>query len=291
MTADGHGAGTGGRPSGGTPQDEGSGLTLAIRVVSGLVGMALVVGLVLAGPWPFTIFVALVAGMAAAELCRAMRGAGIQVNEVLAVAAAAALPVVCAIGDGGGRALVLAVAVVAAGIWLLAAKDATPPGAAMSMLAYTYVGLLLSYLVLIRRLDSGVTFVLAAFVGTWVADTAAYAVGMTLGRHKLWPRVSPHKTWEGTVGGIVVTVAAFAGAVFLSQLSVWQRAAMGLAIAVAATAGDLVESRLKREFDVKDTGRLIPGHGGVLDRFDSTLFVAPTVYVLLRLWGQGPWAG
>jgi phosphatidate cytidylyltransferase len=276
-----------GRPT----QDERKARTLAIRVVSGVVGIALVVGIVLAGLWPFTVFVALVAGMAAAELCRASRGAGVRPNEVLAVAAAAALPVVCAVGDGGGRALVLALAAIAAGLWLLAGRDATLEGSAMTVFAYTYAGLLLSYLVLIRTLDGGVVFVLTAFVGTWVADTAAYAVGMTLGRNKLWPAVSPNKTWEGTVGGVVVTVALFAGATFLVQLSVWQRAAVGLAIALAAVAGDLVESRIKRELEVKDTGRLIPGHGGVLDRFDSILFVAPTVYALLRLWGQGIWAG
>lgn len=292
MSADGSGAqAAAGQPGRGPAQEERNGRTFAIRVVSGLVGISLVVGVVLAGLWPFAVFVACVAGLATAELCRAARGAGIQVNTWLALASAAGLPIVCAVGDGGGRALVLALAVAAVGLWLLVAKEATTAGAAMTVYACAYVGLLLSYLVLIRRLDDGMVFVLATFVGTWVTDTAAYAVGTTLGRHKLWPRVSPHKTWEGTLGGIVVTVAAFAGAAFFVQLSVWQRAVMGLVIALAATAGDLVESRLKRGFDVKDTGRLIPGHGGVLDRFDSTLFVAPSAYVLLRLLGASPWAG
>lgn len=266
-------------------QDERSGRTLAIRVVSGAVGIALVVGAVVAGLWPLAVLVSVAAAIAANELCRAARGVGIHVSVWLATVVAAALPLVCAIGDGAGRALVVAAGVVAAGLWLLVGKDATAPGVAMTVLAYTYVGLLLSYLVLIRRLEDGMVFVLAAFVGTWVADTAAYAVGMTLGRHKLWPRVSPHKTWEGTIGGILVTVILFAAATFFVQLSLWQRAALGLAIALAATAGDLVESRLKRAFDIKDSGTLIPGHGGVLDRFDSTLFVAPTVYALLRLLG------
>lgn len=118
---------------------------------------------------------------------------------------------------------------------------------------------------------------------TWASDTFAFAVGKAAGKTKLCPTISPGKTQEGAIGGFVgtIVVALIFSAIF--GFSLLHGFAIGLIVAIAAPLGDLVESILKRVCDVKDSGTLIPGHGGVLDRFDSLLFAAPAVYVYITL--------
>jgi phosphatidate cytidylyltransferase len=125
--------------------------------------------------------------------------------------------------------------------------------------------------------------VVAVFASIWCCDSAAYFVGRALGRHKLFPRVSPHKTWEGAIAGVVCAVAAFlvARALVLPYLSAGSAVVCGLIVGVFGQLGDLAESLLKRDAGVKDSSSLIPGHGGVLDRFDSLMFVSPLIYVYL----------
>ncbi len=125
---------------------------------------------------------------------------------------------------------------------------------------------------------------IAAILATiWVCDTAAYFGGLTLGRHKLFERVSPKKTWEGAVLGFVFAIATMllAQQVFLEYLSIADAIVIGSIIGVFGQAGDLIESRLKRDAEVKDSSAIIPGHGGVYDRFDSLVFVAPILYLYL----------
>ena len=118
-----------------------------------------------------------------------------------------------------------------------------------------------------------------ALLGTWITDTGAYFVGRTMGRHPFFPKISPKKTLEGAIGGWVagVVTVMLLGAGWL-DLSPPHGFALGTLLALGATFGDLAESVLKRQVDVKDSGNLIPGHGGMLDRIDSLLFVMPIVY-------------
>lgn len=130
---------------------------------------------------------------------------------------------------------------------------------------------------------------LALFVIVWTNDTGAYCVGSLLskrkgGNHKMAPRVSPGKSWEGLIGGLLFAVIA--GGIFsiwVDQWSLWQWMLMGLMIGIAATMGDLTESLMKRTIGVKDSGRFMPGHGGVLDRFDSMLLVVPVVFIIILI--------
>lgn len=141
-----------------------------------------------------------------------------------------------------------------------------------------YVGLPLRYFLELRGLPDGVAWVFLALLTTFANDTAAYAVGRGIGRHPMAPGISPGKTWEGALGGLVAAVIACPVLAMLLGLPEGPWAVLGLGIGTAAQAGDLLESALKRRAGVKDASALVPGHGGVLDRLDSLVLVAPLVY-------------
>jgi phosphatidate cytidylyltransferase len=131
---------------------------------------------------------------------------------------------------------------------------------------------------------AGPYLVLTMLVMIWINDTFAYLVGIWLGKNRLFERISPKKSWEGSVGGLVFTlIAAYFWAQMGGLLAVNEMLILALIVVVFSTLGDLVESMLKRQAGVKDTGRLIPGHGGILDRFDATFFVTPFVVIYLSI--------
>ena len=146
-----------------------------------------------------------------------------------------------------------------------------------------YIAWLLGHLILLRRLEQGIPLIFFLFLVTWANDTGAYYVGSLWGRRPLAPRISPMKTWEGLAGGLLGSVVtAFAcRAWFLESLSAADALLVGLLIGLAAPLGDLCESVLKRSAGVKDSGALIPGHGGILDRVDSLIFTTPAFYYYL----------
>ena len=145
-----------------------------------------------------------------------------------------------------------------------------------------YVGWLLSYLVALRGLDGGRNWVFFALFITWASDTTAFFIGRRFGRHKLAPNISPGKTWEGTIGGIVgaiiMSILFFTSTPFHLPLVYWQAIVLSILVSIFGQVGDLVESLLKRNMGVKDSGRLLPGHGGILDRLDSIIFAGIVVY-------------
>jgi phosphatidate cytidylyltransferase len=147
-----------------------------------------------------------------------------------------------------------------------------------------YVGWMLSYWLSLRGIDDGRNWVYIAMLTVFANDTGAFFVGRALGRHKLAPAISPAKTWEGAIGGLGCAVlGAVITAVVLSLVSTytfayWQIIVLGLIVSLFAQLGDLVESLLKRNAGAKESGRLLPGHGGILDRFDSIVFVGAVVY-------------
>ena len=125
---------------------------------------------------------------------------------------------------------------------------------------------------------------LAIYIFIWVSDTGAYLCGSLLGRHRLFPRISPKKSWEGSIGGALLTVgAAVAVAHFYSFMNVWQWIGMALVVVVFGTYGDLTESMIKRHLGIKDSGNILPGHGGLLDRLDSMFFAIPAVIMYLYM--------
>jgi len=148
------------------------------------------------------------------------------------------------------------------------------------VLGVIYIPLLLSYLVLIRNGDDGVPWIFFLLIVVFLGDTGAFYAGSYLGRHKLCPAVSPNKTIEGSVGGLAVNVCAGAlFKIFFFPLFPWGLSILFfLSIGVAGQVGDLFESELKRVSKIKDSGTLLPGHGGILDRIDALLFAAPAAY-------------
>lgn len=179
----------------------------------------------------------------------------------------------------------------------LYAKKADPVSNwAYTMMSQMYIALPLSMLAVLsfRSVpDGGVVYTslmpLCVFVFLWINDSGAYCCGSLLGRHKLFPRISPGKSWEGSVGGAVFVVAAAVGIWYVAekygmndlQLEHYEWVGLGLVVVVFGTWGDLVESLFKRTLGIKDSGSILPGHGGMLDRFDSSLLAIPAAVVYL----------
>lgn len=177
----------------------------------------------------------------------------------------------------GGVALVLF-------LLLFGFADYSFEQAGVALLGVCYIPMFFSYLLLLRSLPCGKRITILAFILTWTVDSAAFLVGSRFGQSHLVPKISPNKTWAGALAGlggsIVVSLLA------ASYLGITRPAAivLGLFVGIAAMVGDLIESVLKRLAHVKDAGSILPGHGGILDRFDALLLVAPTLYFVLKLW-------
>jgi phosphatidate cytidylyltransferase len=185
------------------------------------------------------------------------------------------------------RALVLAVVLMALLHRLGGRKTVTHGLLDPAIVAFgpLYVGLCLGHLLLTRALTEGEFLIFFVFFVTWAADTGAYYVGTALGRHKLAPSISPNKTMEGLAGGwLAALLAAFAArAWFLPSFTALDCVAAACLLTVAGLLGDLAESAMKRGAGVKDSGGMLPGHGGMLDRLDSLLFTAPVFYYYVIL--------
>ncbi|MDZ7291113.1 MAG: phosphatidate cytidylyltransferase [candidate division KSB1 bacterium] len=220
----------------------------------------------------------------------------VQPNRVLGVAAALLLGLqIYFRGSGGAWLMIMIFVVLLVLVELFRNKGSALLNAGVTVLGLVYVAGLWSFLLLIRELprlypekiaySSAGTWLVMLLITVWVCDTAAYFVGLGLGRHKLFERVSPKKTWEGAAGGVIfaILMAVTAHYWFVRELRLTDSIVIGLLIGTVGQASDLAESLFKRDAGVKDSSSLIPGHGGVLDRFDSEMLVAPLVYLYLLL--------
>jgi phosphatidate cytidylyltransferase len=255
---------------------------------------AIVVGLLLGGlalvtlftiKVIFLIYVAAVVALGLWELTRALEVRGVRV-PLVPVGAGGAVMLGLAYYSGE-RPLVAALAVTAIAVlaWRLAGgstgylQDVTA-----GIFAVVYLPLMASFVALMLAAPDGSRRVLAWIVVTICSDIGGYLVGSLLGRHPMAAVISPHKTWEGFAGSALACVVA--GVLLLTLLlhgAWWQGAVLGVAAVAAATLGDLSESMIKRDLQIKDMGTLLPGHGGVLDRIDSLLITAPVVWLLLMI--------
>lgn len=272
---------------------------LTTRILFALVGAPLTIALIYAGGWVLAAALGIVASLGAWELFRMSRGRGNDPMENAGIVVSACIPLlVHATYLGVFRVTItmgvmLFLALVAGVIWARGVERKPLVSLAITVIGAIYPALV-TYMYPIRYHEyavgtlAGTVLLMFPIALTWATDTGAYAFGRMFGRHKLIPKVSPKKTVEGALGGIVMAVVvAWLYVSFLlrpyAQLSMLPVAFTGFAIVIAIVAqtGDLAESLFKRDAGVKDSSTLIPGHGGILDRFDSLLFVLPVAYLLL----------
>jgi phosphatidate cytidylyltransferase len=258
------------------------------RVAAGLVGVAILVpSLLWGGPVIVDVFVWLALGIALFEYGRM----AFPDQPVLraAVACAGVLVFACMVYLSTRALGPLLIALTLGSFLLVMGLSERMDGAAdrvgRLLLGALYVGGLFAFIPLIRRFDDGVGWIFLLLAASWLGDTGAYFAGRAFGRHKLAPVLSPKKTWEGAIGGLLTSMAGAVlfGWLFGLDLSWWGIALLGGLLDVFGVLGDLAESMLKRAFGVKDSGSILPGHGGILDRVDSVLFAGPVLYLVVSV--------
>lgn len=252
------------------------------RILTAAVGLPFLIAAVWFGaPW-FTLLVAAVATFASFEFYRMVTSSKGQPLSYFGLIWVLLFVLSPHCPNINTIPLLMTSAIVFSLIWLLfrPSKEKAFYDWAWTLAGIFYVGWMLSYWVNLRNLEAGKEWVFWAFFITFATDTAAFFTGRSWGKHLMAQVISPGKTWEGAIGGLL---AAIAVSLALSQLlplplDYWQIVLLGGLVSVFAQLGDLVESLLKRNMKVKDSGRLLPGHGGVLDRIDSIIFTGVVVY-------------
>lgn len=268
----------------------GSAEKLLTRTTSGAVYAILTIGCLFLGPFATTVLIMGMAWLCCSEFFRICRMGGRGPNEFFGLVAATLFPLAAYARGVSGLAVVLLLFLIAMSAWYVATPSANIADVAVTVFGPVYTSFCFSSIVLIRAFDKGLQGALLAFgvmLCIWASDSFAYVVGSKIGKHKLAPRISPNKSWEGFWAGIVGSVLTWVvvALVGVDGLSVWHALPLGVVVGVVGVVGDLFESRLKRGVGVKDSGNLMPGHGGLLDRSDSLLFGSVAAYMLLLIGG------
>lgn len=268
--------------------------TFMTRTISGAVLVAILLGLILPGGLFTLCGFYIISGIGFIELSRALDGR-------LSEKKVNAYEFVGLIGSGAYYAalyfhkisqetfvIIIAVLLILMGIYVLTFPKNKCDSPVHAFFAFIYSPVLLSFIYLTRSLEGGAYIVWLIFIASWISDTGAYLVGRSIGKHKLAPVLSPKKSIEGSVGGILSAglIGALYGFILMKtgamnvNLQILIFAIIGAAGSVISQIGDLVASGVKRDRGVKDYGKLIPGHGGVMDRFDSVIVTAPIIFFL-----------
>jgi len=265
---------------------------LAARVLTAAVWLPVHLAILIWGrPYHFLIYLEAVALIALLEMFGLLEVAGRRPHRLAAIAAALVYVGAVAYRPGValGAAVALVLAAVAAPVFRRSNAGALGDAGA-TLLAFAYVPVFLAFLMLVRKLAHGVELLLIFFITIWSIDVAAYFVGKAFGKRKLAPDKSPGKTVAGLLGGLaagLVVPVVLATAAFPDAGLGWAGAlAVGVVLVAGDVLGDLAESVFKRDADVKDSGAVLPGHGGVLDRFDAVLYCAPLFFGVLVLLGR-----
>lgn len=262
---------------------------LIARISSGFIYVVIVLGSILLGPRAVSVLMAVMSWMCASELMHMMRLAGRTPNETIGLAAAFAFPLVGLLPDFFVEIICFALSG-ACVLWYLGIPKINILDVAVTLFVPLYTGLLLSSVVEIRGALAGfpgALLTLAVFGCIWLNDSFAFFVGTRFGRHKMAPRISPKKSWEGFAGGMVGSVLAWVILYLTHYVSIDLTLCLvlGICVGIAGVLGDLFESRIKRGVGVKDSGNVMPGHGGLLDRCDSLIFGCVVAELILRIGG------
>ncbi|MDY0405859.1 phosphatidate cytidylyltransferase [Virgibacillus sp. 179-BFC.A HS] len=255
------------------------------RIITAILAMIVFIPFVLYGHWPFILFVYFLASVGLYELMRMKNLPLFSIPSILGFLFlwALLLPEGQAFLLDKSQWSVLFVLLFLA-YTVLTKNRFTMEDAGFSIISIVYVAIGFYYFMIARTqtADDGLAVVFLVLFIVWATDTGAYFIGKAIGKHKLWPEISPNKTVEGAAGGILL--ACIVGLVFQAfypfPYNFLEIAGIAILISIVGQMGDLVESAFKRHFDVKDSGNLLPGHGGILDRLDSVLFVFPVLYLI-----------
>jgi phosphatidate cytidylyltransferase len=278
------------RPGGPRPEDDitrpPTGADLTTRVITG-VGIAVLALICLKlGRDATTVLATAIIGLASLELFTGLQKRGFRPATILAVLGSIAIVPLAFQRGEFAFPFTIAIVTVFTLLWYLFEVVRARPvvNVAVTIMGFVYVGCLGAFAGLLLSYENGVGLILGVVLCVVAYDVVGYLAGSQLGRKRLAPAISPNKTLEGLVGGMVASV--FVALVVVKQITPWNdltdALALGIVVAVMAPLGDLCESLLKRDIGVKDFGTLLPGHGGVLDRFDALLFCLPAVYYLAR---------
>ena len=267
------------------------------RAVTGVLFVIVLVGCILYSPLSFGILFTIISALSVHEFAQLVSKSGeVSINKTITAFGGAylflALMSFCTQQSVGARVFLpylgLLLYMMITELYL---KKKNPTGNwAYSMLSQLYVALpfaLLNVLAFQNSPETGsVTYnpilPLSIFVFIWLSDTGAYCVGSLIGKHRLFERISPKKSWEGSIGGGIFSIASSLGfAHFFPFMPGWQWVGLAIVVVIFGTWGDLTESLMKRQLGIKDSGNILPGHGGMLDRFDSALMAIPAAVVYL----------
>ena len=260
------------------------------RTTSGAIYAFLTLACLFAGPFATTLLIAGMAWLCCSEFFRICRMGGRMPNESMGLAAALLFPLAAYARGQAALVIVTFLLLMACACWYVFTPRANVADVAVTAFGPLYTSLAFSSIVLIRAYDPGVTgalLTLGVMLSVWANDAMAYFVGSKIGAHKLAPRISPNKSWEGFFGGLLASVVIWLamGLLKIEGLGVGLAVFSGLVVGVTGVIGDLFESRIKRGVGVKDSGNVMPGHGGLLDRSDSLLFGCMAAYFLLLVGG------
>jgi len=262
-----------------------AGRRLIPSIIVGLALLAIIFSTMAFVPPLFAAFVGTAVLIALRELTGAFRAQDIKTNY-LHLALATALVLISAwVGGLPGLSVSIVIGLIAIlFLTLLKGTEGFVKNATASAFALLYPGFVAGFIFLLARSGEGFSYIATLVILVGCNDTFAYVSGVLFGKHPLAPKISPKKTWEGFVGGLIFTAAGSALAFYyLLDHHPLVGAAAGVAGVVAATVGDLVESAIKRDLSIKDMGTLLPGHGGMLDRLDSALITAPVLWCCIEL--------
>jgi phosphatidate cytidylyltransferase len=269
---------------------------LASRVLVTIILLPIGLVLIAIGGWPFTSLVALFMALAVWEYVQLFRSGGYQPAGVLMVFGALLIVAGRAYNGFESAPWIISLFILASLTYHLLAYERGRQTAAtdfgVTLAGALYIGWIGAYLVSLRLIPDGKWWILIVLPAVWFADSGAYLIGTRFGRHKLSPRLSPKKSWEGfiagvvfgTLGGALMAVLWRIGAGPQSAITAPRGALLGFVLALLTPLGDLGESMIKRQFGAKDSGHLLPGHGGFFDRIDSWLWAAVIGYYMIVWW-------
>jgi phosphatidate cytidylyltransferase len=262
------------------------------RVITALIALPILIAAIWFGtPW-FTILMAAITLVGIIEFYRMATSANIQPLTYFGIACAVLLASIPHCQYIGAAPFLLTLAIIISLIWSLSQlpRERAFHNWTWTMAGILYIGWMLSYWVCLRLLENGLEWVFFAALTTVASDTSAFFIGRAWGKRRIAPTISPNKTWEGALAGFLGAIAAalilkaiFSLPPFFLPINYWQATLLGAGVSIFAQLGDLVESLLKRNTGNKDSGNLLPGHGGILDRVDGFLFSGVMVYYFVIL--------